>query len=136
MLIHAFGDNGSAFEPLFATSLAARFRLTAVDLAGFGASPGRPDIRTMSEHAGAIAALVDSLPGSGPVGLVAHSVASMIAVAAVPRLGVNFAGLFSIEGNLTADDAYFSGRAAEFDDPHRFKQRYLVDIWAMAQAQR
>ncbi len=96
---------------------------------------GPPGVRTMAEHAGAIAGLVGSWPASGPVGLVAHSVASMIAVAAAPRLGVDFAGLFAIEGNLTADDAYFSGRAAAFDDPHLFKQRYLDDIWTMAQAQ-
>jgi pimeloyl-ACP methyl ester carboxylesterase len=61
--------------------------------------------------------------------------ASMIAVEAVPRLGARFAGLFSIEGNLTAQDAYFSGRAADFDDPLTFKQRFLDDIWTMAQEQ-
>jgi pimeloyl-ACP methyl ester carboxylesterase len=44
-------------------------------------------------------------------------------------------GLFSIEGNLTAEDAYFSGRAANFDNPYAFKQRLLDDLWTMAQTQ-
>jgi uridine phosphorylase len=67
------------------------------------------------------------------VGLVAHSVASMIAVETVPRLGVPFGGLFSIEGNLTAEDAYLSGRAADFDDADKFKQHFVDHIWTMAQ---
>jgi pimeloyl-ACP methyl ester carboxylesterase len=105
MLLHAFADSGLAFTPLFDTGLARRFRLVVADLAGFGASPPRADVRTIANHAAAVAELVGSLPGQGPVGLVGHSVASMIAVEAAPRLGARFAGLFSIEGNLTADDA-------------------------------
>jgi rhodanese-related sulfurtransferase/uridine phosphorylase len=135
ILLHAFADSGLAFIPLFATPLASRFRLVAVDLAGFGASPAQDDVRTIIDHVIAIAKLVECLPGGGPVGLVAHSVASMIAVEAVTRLRGRFAGLFSIEGNLTADDAYLSGRAAGFDDPVSFKARFLDDIWTMAQEQ-
>jgi pimeloyl-ACP methyl ester carboxylesterase len=70
---------------------------------------------------------------SGPIGLVGHSVGSMIAVEAAARLGARFGGLFSIEGNLTAEDAYFSGRAADFDDPDALKQRFLSDLWNMGQ---
>jgi hypothetical protein len=57
----------------------------------------------------------------------------MIGVEAAPRLGELFGGFFSIEGNLTADDAYFSGRAADFDDACLFKQSFLDEIWKMAQ---
>ena len=135
ILLHAFADSSLAFTPLFATPLADRFRLVAPDLAGFGASPPRHNVRTIADHAEAVGALVASLPMPGPVGLVAHSVASMIAVEAVPRLGARFAGLFSIEGNLTAEDAYFSGRAADFADPFTFKLRFLDDLWTMAQEQ-
>jgi hypothetical protein len=44
-------------------------------------------------------------------------------------------GLFSIEGNLTADDAYFSGKAADHDEPISFKRAFLDEIWAMATSQ-
>ena len=135
VLLHAFADSGLAFTPLFATPLADRFRLVAPDLAGFGASPPRHNVRAIADHAETVGALVASLPVPGPVGLVAHSLALMIAVEAVPRLGTRFAGLFSIEGNLTAEDAYLSGRAADFADPFTFKLRFLDDLWTIAQEQ-
>lgn len=133
VLVHAFGDSSLSFLPLLETSLADRFRLIAIDLAGFGASPRRDDVRTLADHADTLVALVRSLAPAKPAGLVAHSVASMIAVEAAQRLGERFGGLFSIEGNLTAEDAYFSGRAADFDDPGEFKRRFLEDIRQMAQ---
>lgn len=134
LFLHAFADSGRAFLPLFATPLAARFRLIAIDLAGFGASPPRDDVRTVSDHAETVAALARAVSASAPVGLIAHSMTSMIAVAAAERLGARFGGLFSIEGNLTAEDAYFSGRAADFDEPEAFKRRFLDDVWAMAES--
>jgi pimeloyl-ACP methyl ester carboxylesterase len=133
LFVHALADSGLAFVPLFDTPLVERFRLVAVDLAGFGASPRQDNVLTIAQHAEAIATLARSLRAAGPMGLVGHSVGSMIAVEAASRLGELFGGLFSIEGNLTADDAYFSGRAAEFDDACAFKQRFLDDLWNLAQ---
>jgi pimeloyl-ACP methyl ester carboxylesterase len=131
ILLHGFADSGNVFAALLDTPIADRFRLVAVDLAGFGASPPQDGIGRIADHARAIAALAGGWPGR--VGLVAHSVASMIAVEAVAHLGERFAGLFSIEGNLTAEDAYFSGRAADFDEPETFRQNFLDDLWALAQ---
>lgn len=133
LFIPCLADCGLAYTPLFATPLAQAFRLVAVDLPGCGASPRRDDVLTIAQHAEALAALASALPG--PIGLVGHSVGSMIAVETARRLGERFGGLFSIEGNLTAEDAYFSGRAADFDDPHAFKQRFLDDLWTMGQEQ-
>ncbi len=133
LFVHALADSGLAFVPLFDTPLAERFRLVAVDLAGFGASPRQDDVLTIAQHAQTIAALARSLSAAGPIGLVGHSVGAMIAVEAAPRLGELFGGLFSIEGNLLAEDAYFSGRAADFDDASLFKQCFLDDIWNRAQ---
>ena len=135
LFIHALADCGLAFTPLFDTPLAESFRLIAVDLPGFGASPRRDDVLTIEQHAGTVVALARSMSLSGPIGLVGHSVGSMIAVEAASRLSERFGGLFSIEGNLTAEDAYFSGRAADFGDPHAFKHRFLDDLWSMTQTQ-
>lgn len=135
LFIHALADCGLAFTPLFETALADSFRLIAVDLPGFGASPLRHDVLTIAQHADAVVALARSMSSAGPIGLVGHSVGSMIAVESARRLGNQFGGLFSIEGNLMAEDAYFSGRAADFEDPHAFKQRFLDDLWNMALAQ-
>jgi pimeloyl-ACP methyl ester carboxylesterase len=133
LFLHAFADCGLTYVPVFDTPLAEHYRLVAVDLAGFGASPRQDNVLTIAQHAQTIAALAHSLCAAGPIGLVAHSVGAMIAVEAALRLGELFGGLFSIEGNLTADDAYFSGRAADFDDACLFKQRFLDEIWEMAQ---
>jgi pimeloyl-ACP methyl ester carboxylesterase len=133
LFLHAFADCGLTYVPLFDTRLGERYRLVAVDLAGFGASPRRDDVLTIEQHSRNIATLARSLSATQPIGLVAHSVGSMIAVEAVQHFGNLFGGLFSIEGNLTADDAYFSGRAADFDDASTFKRRFLDDVWAMAQ---
>lgn len=131
LFIHALADCSLAYAPLFATPLAEEFRLVAIDLPGCGASPRRDDVLTIAQHAEVLAALARSLPG--PIGLVGHSVGSMIAVETATRLGERFGGLFSIEGNLTAEDAYFSGRAADFDDPDALKTRFLADLWSMGQ---
>jgi pimeloyl-ACP methyl ester carboxylesterase len=135
LFIHALADCGLAFTPLFDTLLAHSFRLIVVDLPGFGASPPRHDVQTIEQHASAVATLVNAMAATNPIGLVGHSIGSMIAVRAAARLGQRFAGLFSIEGNLTAEDAYFSGKAADFDNPHAFKDRLLEELWAMAQTQ-
>ena len=132
LFIHAFADCGLTFAPLLRTPLAEHFHLIAVDLAGFGASPPKDEVLTIAQHAETVAAVAVSLSAAGPIGLVGHSIGSMIAVEAAHRLGERFAGLFSIEGNLIEEDAYFSGRAANFDDPHLFKQSFLDDIWALA----
>jgi pimeloyl-ACP methyl ester carboxylesterase len=132
IMLHAFADCGLTFVPLFNTPLAGRFRLVAVDLAGFGASPRQDHVLTIAHHADAMAALARSLRAAGQIGLVAHSIGAMIAVEAAPRLGEAFGGLFSIEGNLTAADAYFSGRAADFPDAASFKERFLDEVWQMA----
>src|SRR5215510_6555331 len=133
LFLHAFADCGLTYLPLFDTPLAQRYRLVVVDLAGFGASPRQDDTLTIAQHAQAIAALARSLSAEGPIGLVGHSVGSMIAVEAATCLGSSFGGLFSIEGNLTADDAYFSGRASDFNDPVLFKQQFVDDLWNLAQ---
>lgn len=134
LFVHAFADSSLAFTPLFETSLARRFRIVAVDLPGFGGTPRRNGIETLADHACVIAGVARSFGAMRPFGLVAHSVASMIAVDVARKMERSFAGLFSIEGNLTSADAYFSGRAADFDDPHEFKRQFLEEIWQLSQS--
>lgn len=133
--LHGFADSGDMFRPLFDTELADRYRLLAVDLPGFGASPGRESVGTISEHAEALAALLDKAAPDGRIGLVGHSVASPIAVETVARLAKPPLGLVSIEGNLTAEDAYFSGLAADYESPSAFKAAFLERVWEMARTQ-
>jgi predicted alpha/beta hydrolase family esterase len=58
----------------------------------------------------------------GPWDWWGHSLGAAIAVRAAHRLATRVAGVFSIEGNLTQADAYFSGAACRFDDPDLCKE--------------
>jgi pimeloyl-ACP methyl ester carboxylesterase len=135
LLLHGFADSGAMFGPLFLTPLVEQYRLLAIDLPGFGVSPRREGKIGVVAYSEALDELCSDLGSSRPIGLVAHSVASMIAVETAARRLNQLMGIFSIEGNLTADDAYFSGKASGFDDPDAFKHALLDEIWGLAAKQ-
>ena len=60
--------------------------------------------------------------------LMGHSAASIVAglVAAQPALGLGT--VISLEGNLTEADAYFTGLAARYDEPHAFRRAFLTHL--------
>jgi len=127
--VHGFADSGLAFREVLESHLSDGFGLYAPDLPGFGASPPRNDIRTLDRSTDTFLRLIETLSPGRPVGLIGHSAGAITAVEAAHRLGDRCCGVVSIEGNMTADDAYFSGRAAEFDDPSAFKAMLTDLIW-------
>jgi len=131
--IHAFADDGTAFTPLAASALADDFEVVACDLPGFGASPPSPGEATIDECAAFVVRLAGALSPDRPYFLIAHSVGSPIAVRAASAQPDRVRALVSIEGNLTVEDAYFSGRAASYDDPQTFKAAFEDVVWVMAQ---
>jgi pimeloyl-ACP methyl ester carboxylesterase len=135
LCLAGFADNSQMFTLLFTTALARDFDVIAVDLPGFGASPRQPEIDTIEKYGTLVAELAQAVSPEAPVGLVGHSIASAIAVAAAHQAPSSISGVFSIEGNLTQDDAYFSGQAADWDDPFGFKEHFLEKIWSNAQSQ-
>ena len=132
-MIHGFGDCHTSFIPLLETDFAQTHRLFLLDLPGFGASPWQASIRTIQDYGVLLAHWIERHAGGQSVGLVAHSIGGAIAVAVAEILGNKIAGLFSLEGNLSEDDAYFTGRAVDFEDAHQFKRQFQEDIWHMAQ---
>ncbi|WP_280954631.1 alpha/beta fold hydrolase [Phyllobacterium sophorae] len=133
VLVHGFGDDMSAFSGLLTTGVADQFRLLLVDLPGFGSRPARDGVLSIAKHGRFLAELIiRACPGSS-VGLVGHSVGSMIAVEAIRHLGRGAAGLFSIEGNLTRHDLYFTGKAASHSDPAALKSAFLKELDQLAQ---
>lgn len=130
-----FADNGTMFAPISDTSLAREFELIAVDLPGFGAAPRQAGVDTIASYGKVVVELARAISPDMPVGLVGHSIASAIAVCAAQLAPSAISGVFSIEGNLTRDDAYFSGKAADWDDAGDFKQWFLDSIWKKAQSQ-
>ena len=127
--MHGFADSGDMYLPLAATELTDHFEIIAIDLPGFGVSPRNSAVNTIEDFAKTIAALASLISPDKPIGLVGHSIASAIAIAMVNALAVAPIGVFSIEGTLTAADAYFSGKAVNWDSPHEFKEAFSNEIW-------
>ena len=124
--IAGFGDNAVMFAPLLRTRSAELVHLDPFDLPGFGAPP-LPE--TTPE---ALAAVVDArCQETGARTVVAHSVASIIASLAARREGSPIRAIVSLEGNLTAEDAYFSGTAADHPDPDAFREALLARLAEM-----
>jgi pimeloyl-ACP methyl ester carboxylesterase len=130
--VHGYGDSSWSFAPLFDTALARDFRLLAPDLPGFGASPPAPERASLAGFADLMIELIERRTPEGRIGLVGHSIGSPICVRVAERLGPRVAGLFSVEGNLTEADAFFSARAARFDDPGELKMDLVAAIWKLA----
>lgn len=135
LCIHGFADDGTAFTPLAGTEFAQEHEVVACDLLGFGASPPLAET-TIDACAAFVVRLADALSPDRPVGLVVHSVGSPIAVSAAAVRPNRVGAVLPIEGNLTADDAYFSGRAGGFEDAQAFKAAFGDLVWTMAQENR
>jgi len=128
LCVHGFADDGTVFTPLGTTG--APLSLAAIDLPGFGASPAVPT-PGVEALAAALSYVAASL-SDRPVGLMAHSMGAAVAVTAAERAPGRFGALLSLEGNLTAADAWLSGRATRHDDPHEFHRVFCDAVWRRA----
>ncbi len=129
-LIHGFAESSFCYRYVIEAERLTGYRLHAVDLPGFGVSPARPDCGTMADFAGALARAIAERSAGRPVILVGHSLGAPIAVDAMGALGGLVRGLVSVEGNLTAADAFFSGQAIHYVDPGAFKADFHAQIEA------
>jgi pimeloyl-ACP methyl ester carboxylesterase len=109
LCVPGFADGAGSWQPL----------LELVDAEVADLSTAEP--ATISGHAELLVSLVTE-----PVIFIAHSIGSPIAVEAAHQLGPRCLGLLSIEGNLTPEDAYFTGTAADYDNPEDFKRAHLA----------
>ncbi|WP_170336792.1 alpha/beta fold hydrolase [Ruegeria arenilitoris] len=130
LLVAGFGDNGSMFDGLAETHLAITHRLLPTNLPGFGAQPlaGRTTLEALSQYVKNEAVKYEAEI------VVAHSVASIIASLAASRVDCPLTTIVSLEGNITAADAYFSGTAADYSDPVEFRDAFLRRLDEMAKS--
>lgn len=131
LLIAGFGDDSSMFTGLLETRLADAYDLIAIDLPGFGAPRSKTEI-TLDSLGKYICAKAKEFAAEI---IVAHSVASIIASIAANEPDSPITTILSLEGNITADDAYFSGTAANYDDPIVFKSAFLARLEEMSESQ-
>ncbi len=126
--IAGFGDNTSMFDPLLHTQVASKHQLFPFNLPGFGAPP-LVEQTTLSALAESVN--VFAKQHNADV-ILAHSVASIIAsLAALDTTSTPIKTVISLEGNLTAEDAYFSGTAADYDTPEEFYTSFLARLNGM-----
>ncbi len=129
--IAGFGDNGSMFRPLLTADLANRITILPLDLPGFGKAPLQGETTLES-----LAQVVDTeVRALGAEVVLAHSVASIIASLAASNTDSPIRTLFSLEGNLTAEDAYFSGSAADHSSAESFRAAFLQRLDELAEDQ-
>ncbi|WP_157738841.1 alpha/beta fold hydrolase [Labrenzia sp. VG12] len=128
LLIAGFGDTSEMYSNLLKTPLANSFRLLPTDLPGFGAPAlETTNLQTLACHVAEVARLEEARI------IVAHSVASIVASLAAAQPDCPLRQILSLEGNLTAEDAYFSGTAADHDDPLAFRTAFLARLDDMAE---
>ncbi|WP_299328477.1 alpha/beta fold hydrolase [Parasphingopyxis sp.] len=126
--VHGFGDDLSAFDALGRSQLTDMFELVLLNLPGFGGAPAPLEPASLDSFAQFILDVADMVSPDRPVVLLAHSVASVIATKAATERPDRIAALISIEGNLTAPDAYFSALAACYDTAPEFLAGLLAKI--------
>jgi pimeloyl-ACP methyl ester carboxylesterase len=121
LLIAGFGDNASMYAPLSTTRLAEQVNLVPLNLPGFGCPP-LSETTTLDGLADFVA---EASKTAGATIIVAHSVASIIASLAATKPSCPLSTILSLEGNITPEDAYFSGTAASYPDPESFRMAFL-----------
>lgn len=118
--LHGFGESHLCFRDAFAHPLAERMRIFLFDCPGCGASPPRQTGLTIEDAAELCRDLIESFSSSRRIVLVGHSVGAIIATRMALMRDFSPGLVISVEGNLTRADAYFSGQAANFDEPEAF----------------
>ncbi len=124
LCLAGFGDDASMFAGLLRTPLATEWHLVPTDLPGFGAptAAGGTSLRSLA------AFVLERAIDEGAEIVLAHSLASVVASIAAGMPTSPISRIFSLEGNLTAEDAYFSGTAADFDSPEAFRSAFLARL--------
>lgn len=128
LCVAGFGDDASMFDALVAEPIADTHQILPLDLPGFGL-PAMTDGTSLEKLARFVAARAAE---TGATIIAAHSVASIIASLAARMPGSRITRILSLEGNITAEDAYFSGTAADFDDPQSFRSAFLSRLADMS----
>jgi pimeloyl-ACP methyl ester carboxylesterase len=116
----ALGDSSLTYRQAFASELLEHARVFVYDPPGHGASPQLPEGLTVERAARVWCALVRRFSRSRKVVLVGHSMAGVIASRTARLLPEPPMMVIGVDANLTPADAYFTGLAAQFDEPGAF----------------
>jgi pimeloyl-ACP methyl ester carboxylesterase len=112
VFIHGLGASGNSFARCFAMEAFRDFTAAAVDLPGCGESSWAADFSySIKDQAEVVLRWVRNLELTRII-LVGHSMGGAICLYVAEALGEQVAGFFSLEGNLSREDCFFSGKIA------------------------
>lgn len=93
VLVHGIASSSATFDNLVPLLTPSR-RVVAIDLLGFGRSPGPSDAEyTLEEHVAALARTIQRVAGRDPFTLVGHSLGSLVATRYAAQHGSRIARL-------------------------------------------
>ena len=132
--IPGFADSGASFSALYDTEFGKSVQIITPDLPGFGSSPVDNHSCSIRAYVSTLLELINKITPDLKLGFIGHSVGAILAVEVALKLNDRCKGVFSIEGNLTEEDAYFSGQAVKFNTPLDFKNLFTDKIWAKGES--
>lgn len=129
---HGFGESGLSFIEAFSSPLRNNFNIYIPDFPGFGASPLQTSTVSLENSEELILRVLATISKNNKIFIVAHSLGSIIGTWICQELKSQAVGFFNIEGNLTREDAYFSGMARDYEDADKFHKNLLSHIYEKA----
>ena len=133
-LLHGFADSGLAYIEAFDSILAQNFNLYVPDFPGFGVSPLNPAYTSISSHADLLAEIIEQ-ELEGRVYIIAHSIGGLVGTRLCQQLGSRVGYYFSIEGNLTPPDSYYSSKPLQYESPAAFFAAFEAEIYELGKSQ-
>lgn len=113
VFIHGFGSAKEHFRHAFDVSSLKRFTIIAIDLVGFGKSRGPESFEYSMEDQACVMLKVLNKLKTESFHLCAHSMGGLVAMKMAELEPERIISLIDMEGNLTPEDCFFSGRIAE-----------------------
>ena len=109
LFLHGLGSSKSCFLEAFNFEELKSYKLLLPDLIGHGHSSTPKDFSySMQEQATCLKQLLDNLPLSEDIVIVAHSMGGPIGIYLAKQLKNRVIGLIFVEGNLDVRDCFFS----------------------------
>lgn len=134
--LHGFADSGLVYKEVFDTPIKNDFNIYIVDLPGFGVSPINPDYLSIKQQAELLSKIILSeTHNQQQVNIVAHSLGALIGTWVCQTLKDKINHYFSIEGNLTEADSYFSSKPLQFPTATAFATSFEKEIFEIAKSE-
>ena len=134
LLIHGLGGAKEDFLSVLEFPDLAATPLLVPDLVGHGDSAKPVSFSySMDDQAGILAGLVDALQIDSRIAVVAHSMGGPIAVSFAERMGARVAGIGYAEGNIDADDCFYTRRIIDEFSVTEWHERGFAEFRARFQ---